>query len=142
MDEAASTKHLKAGIAPSLQEFADLVEAESDFSKETLERLLKDLIERQGLKMGKIAQPLRVALTGSNGQPRHLRSHGLVRKSPNPATHPHRRRTRIEKLVFQCSFLVFSFPLPMRGEGRVRGGSIQMEKNSKVTNTRVSSWER
>ncbi len=69
MDEAAATKHLKAGIAPSLQEFADLVEAESDFSKETLERLLKDLIERQELKMGKIAQPLRVALTGRTVSP-------------------------------------------------------------------------
>ena len=69
MDEAAATKHLKAGIAPSLQEFADLIEAESDFSKETVERLLKDLIERQGLKMGKIAQPLRVALTGRTVSP-------------------------------------------------------------------------
>ena len=69
MDETAVTKHLKAGIAPSLQEFAELIEAESDFSIEALERILKDLIERQELKMGKIAQPLRVALTGRTVSP-------------------------------------------------------------------------
>jgi glutamyl-tRNA synthetase len=69
MDEAAATKHLTATIAPTLQEFADLVEAESEFSKETLEQVLHDLIERQGLKMGKLAQPLRVALTGRTVSP-------------------------------------------------------------------------
>ena len=69
MDEAAVTKHLTQAIAPVLKEFADLIEAEPDFSKETLEDLLKDLIERQGLKMGKIAQPLRVALTGRTVSP-------------------------------------------------------------------------
>ena len=69
LDEAAATKHLTAAVAPTLQEFAALVEAESDFSKETLERLVHGLIERQGLKMGKIAQPLRVALTGRTVSP-------------------------------------------------------------------------
>ena len=31
--------------------------------------MLHDLIERQGLKMGKLAQPLRVALTGRTVSP-------------------------------------------------------------------------
>ncbi len=69
MDEAAATKHLTVAMAPTLKEFADLIEADSDFSKETLERILHGLIERQGLKMGKIAQPLRVALTGRTVSP-------------------------------------------------------------------------
>ncbi len=69
IDEAAAAKYLKAAIVPALKEFADLVEAEQDFSKETLETVLQDLIERQGLKMGKIAQPLRVALTGRTVSP-------------------------------------------------------------------------
>ncbi len=69
MDEAAATKHLTAAIAPTLQEFADLVESESEFTKETLEQVLHGLTERQGLKMGKIAQPLRVALTGRTVSP-------------------------------------------------------------------------
>lgn len=69
MDEEAAQKHLTPAIAPSLQEFADQVEAEADFSKETLERILHGIIERQGLKMGKVAQPLRVALTGRTVSP-------------------------------------------------------------------------
>lgn len=69
MDETAAQKHLTAGIAPVLKEFADLVDAEPDFSKEPLEHVLHRLIERQGLKMGKVAQPLRVALTGRTVSP-------------------------------------------------------------------------
>ncbi|MCA9497573.1 MAG: glutamate--tRNA ligase [Nitrospira sp.] len=69
MDEEAAKKHLSPAIVPSLQAFADQVEADADFSKETLERILHDLIERQGLKMGKVAQPLRVALTGRTVSP-------------------------------------------------------------------------
>ena len=69
MDAEAASKHLTPAIAPSLKEFADQVEAEADFSKETLERILHGIIERQGLKMGKVAQPLRVALTGRTVSP-------------------------------------------------------------------------
>ncbi|MGD9851845.1 MAG: glutamate--tRNA ligase [Nitrospirales bacterium] len=69
MDEGAAGKHLTPAIAPSLKEFADLVEVEPDFSKESLEPILHALIERQGLKMGKVAQPLRVALTGRTISP-------------------------------------------------------------------------
>ena len=69
LDEAAAAKHLTVAIVPILQEFADLVESKPDFSKETLEQVLKSLIERQGLKMGKVAQPLRVALTGQTVSP-------------------------------------------------------------------------
>ncbi len=69
MDEEAAKKHLTLSIAQSLQAFADQVEAEADFSKETLEGILHGIIERQGLKMGKVAQPLRVALTGRTVSP-------------------------------------------------------------------------
>lgn len=64
MEEEAANKHLTETIAPILKEFADLVEVVEDFAKETLEPILHGLIERHGLKMGKVAQPLRVALTG------------------------------------------------------------------------------
>lgn len=69
MDDDAATKHLTFSIAPSLKEFADQVEAEAGFSKENLERILHGIIEQQGLKMGKVAQPLRVALTGRTVSP-------------------------------------------------------------------------
>jgi glutamyl-tRNA synthetase len=69
MDEEAAAKHLTPAIAPSLKEFVDQVEAGEDFSKEALERILHGIIEGQGLKMGKVAQPLRVALTGRTVSP-------------------------------------------------------------------------
>jgi len=69
MDEIAAAKHLTPAIAPSLRELAELIAAEPEFSKERLEGILHGLIERQGLKMGKIAQPLRVALTGRTVSP-------------------------------------------------------------------------
>jgi len=80
MDEAAATKHLTPAIAPSLKEFADLIETEADFSKETLEHALQGLIDRQGLKMGKVAQPLRVALTGRTVSPGIYEVMGLLGK--------------------------------------------------------------
>jgi glutamyl-tRNA synthetase len=69
MDEEAAKKHLTPAVAPSLQEFADQVEAAADFSQATLERILHGILERHGLKMGKVAQPLRVALTGRTVSP-------------------------------------------------------------------------
>jgi len=69
MDEGAANKHLTTAIAPILKEFADLVEAEPDYSKDRLEHLLHSLLERHALKMGKVAQPLRVALTGRTISP-------------------------------------------------------------------------
>ncbi|HNP30399.1 MAG TPA: glutamate--tRNA ligase [Nitrospirales bacterium] len=80
MDEEAAKKHLTSAIAPSLQAFADQVEAETDFSKETLERILHGIIEGQGLKMGKVAQPLRVALTGRTISPGIYEVMGLLGK--------------------------------------------------------------
>jgi glutamyl-tRNA synthetase len=69
MDESAANKHLTAPIAPSLQELAESIAAEPEFSKERLEGIVHGLIERHGLKMGKFAQPLRVALTGRTVSP-------------------------------------------------------------------------
>ena len=80
MDEEAANKHLTPEIATSLQQFADQVEAESDFCKQTLERTLHGIIERQGLKMGKVAQPLRVALTGRTVSPGIYEVMGLLGK--------------------------------------------------------------
>jgi glutamyl-tRNA synthetase len=69
MEAAAANKHLTQTIAPILKEFADQVEVVEDFTKETLEPILHGLIERHELKMGKVAQPLRVALTGRTVSP-------------------------------------------------------------------------
>ena len=42
---------------------------EKDFEKNNLEKILRDLMEREGIKAGELLWPLRVALTGLKGSP-------------------------------------------------------------------------
>ena len=69
MDEAAAEKFLIPAIAPSLKKFAQRVKMVEPFSKETLEPVVQLILEEDHLKMGKFAQPLRVALTGRTFSP-------------------------------------------------------------------------
>jgi glutamyl-tRNA synthetase len=69
MDEAAATKFLTPAIAPLLARLADRFAAVPDFDKETLEAVFKNLIAEAGVKMGELAQPVRVALTGRTASP-------------------------------------------------------------------------
>ncbi|MBF0159608.1 MAG: glutamate--tRNA ligase [Magnetococcales bacterium] len=70
--EAAANKHLTAAIRPVL---ADLTEQlaqlpSSAWQTDPLEQLLRTITSSHGLKgMGQLAQPLRVALTGSDTSP-------------------------------------------------------------------------
>jgi len=69
VDEAAAKKFLTSAIAPSLTKFAERIRTLTDFSKATLEKNFHEVLEEEGLKMGKLAQPLRVALTGRTVSP-------------------------------------------------------------------------
>ena len=69
MDEAAAGKFLTPAIAPSLNKFVERVKTVDPFSKETLDPVLHTVLEEDQLKMGKFAQPLRVALTGRTFSP-------------------------------------------------------------------------
>ena len=42
---------------------------EKDLTKDNLEKVLRDLMEREGIKTGELLWPLRVALTGLKGSP-------------------------------------------------------------------------
>jgi len=68
-DEAAAEKHLTSAIAPSLKKFADRLREVEDLSRETLDPVIQSVLEEDRLKMGKFAQPLRVALTGRTFSP-------------------------------------------------------------------------
>ncbi len=68
-DEKAAKKFLKADIAPMLTNSADAIEALEDYTQENLENIFKAIMEETGLKFGKIAQPLRVAVTGTTVSP-------------------------------------------------------------------------
>ncbi len=69
MDDAAAKKFLTEAIAPALQKLTDRLEAVADFSKESQESVFHAVMEEEGLKMGKLAQPVRVALTGRTASP-------------------------------------------------------------------------
>ena len=52
-----------------LGQVADRLEAENDWTSEALEATTKALAEEQGLGLGKLAQPMRAALTGTTTSP-------------------------------------------------------------------------
>jgi glutamyl-tRNA synthetase len=68
-DEDAAKKFLTPAIAPVLQKVVSRFETISAFSKQTLEHSFKALVEEEGMKMGQLAQPVRVALTGRTASP-------------------------------------------------------------------------
>jgi glutamyl-tRNA synthetase len=69
MDEAAAKKYLTPAIAPALELLVKRIEALPGFTKSVLEEAFKEVLTAQGLKMGELAQPVRVALTGRTASP-------------------------------------------------------------------------
>ena len=52
-----------------LTQAADAIEKLTDYTQENLENIFKQIMEDTGLGFGKIAQPLRVAITGTTVSP-------------------------------------------------------------------------
>ncbi|MFU8858120.1 MAG: glutamate--tRNA ligase [Deferrisomatales bacterium] len=69
LDPAAARKFLTPEAAPLLRDLAELFRAAPEWAPEALEAPFRELAERRGLKIGKLAQPLRVAVTGSTASP-------------------------------------------------------------------------
>ena len=68
-DEEAAKKCLTPAIAPILGTLLSRFEAFPVFSKQIWEEAFKQLVEEEGMKMGQLAQPVRVALTGRTASP-------------------------------------------------------------------------
>ncbi|HEY5931741.1 MAG TPA: glutamate--tRNA ligase [Nitrospira sp.] len=68
-DEEAAKKFLTPTIAPVLHKLLTRFEAFPSFSKPTWEETFKKVVEEEGIKMGALAQPVRVALTGRTASP-------------------------------------------------------------------------
>ena len=64
MEKEAVQKFMTPTIAPILDTLVQRFNDAQDFSKENLESLFKSVLDEAGLKMGQLAQPVRVALTG------------------------------------------------------------------------------
>jgi glutamyl-tRNA synthetase len=69
MDEKAVTKHLTAEARLVLGELARTFTAVTDWTAPVLHALLQQFAEARALGLGKVAQPLRVALTGGTVSP-------------------------------------------------------------------------
>ncbi len=65
----AVSKHLTAEIAPALRAIEQALENLSDWSKEAIHQVIETTAKNLDVKMGKIAQPLRVAVTGDTISP-------------------------------------------------------------------------
>ena len=69
MEEAAAKKFLTSSITPILAELIERYESLPIFTRELWENSFKQIIEQHGIKMGQLAQPVRVALTGRTASP-------------------------------------------------------------------------
>lgn len=68
-DQKAAKKNFKQGSDEVLQQLLNAFSAESVWDGERLHQLVLDTAERLDLKLGKVAQPLRVAITGGSVSP-------------------------------------------------------------------------
>lgn len=68
-DEAAANKHLKAAAQEPLTAAREKLAALSDWAPEHIHQAVLDAAEAAGVKLGKLAQPLRVAVTGTAMSP-------------------------------------------------------------------------
>ncbi|MGI9229261.1 MAG: glutamate--tRNA ligase [Gammaproteobacteria bacterium] len=67
--EPAAKKHLRPVILPALESLHEQLTQLDDWDVATLKAAIDRTAEQQGLKLGKIAQPLRVAVTGTAVSP-------------------------------------------------------------------------
>jgi glutamyl-tRNA synthetase len=68
-EEKAAQKFLKVAALEPLRLLAAKLTATTDFSEKSLESVFVAVMDETGLKLGKIAQPVRVALTGRTASP-------------------------------------------------------------------------
>jgi glutamyl-tRNA synthetase len=68
-EEKAARKFLKAAALAPLKLLTEKLGSLTTYSQENLEEVFKDVMDQTGLKLGKIAQPVRVALTGKTASP-------------------------------------------------------------------------
>ena len=68
-DPGAVSKHFKAATGPMLRDLAQALDAVADWDQPSLEAAVAAFIEPLGLKLGKVAQPVRVAVSGQGVGP-------------------------------------------------------------------------
>jgi glutamyl-tRNA synthetase len=69
LDEKARAKHLTPDVAPLLTELTERLRSVTSFTHAEIEKIFNELVTEKGIKLGKLAQPVRVALTGGTVSP-------------------------------------------------------------------------
>ena len=69
LDPEAAAKHLTAGIKEPLQELHTRLTSLASWQATALHQVILDVVEKFSIGMGKLAQPLRVAVTGNTTSP-------------------------------------------------------------------------
>ena len=68
-EETAAKKHLRPVAAPPLRDLRERLKTLEPWARDALHALVEEIAAAHELKLGKIAQPLRVAVTGSAASP-------------------------------------------------------------------------
>jgi glutamyl-tRNA synthetase len=68
-DEKAVQKNIKADVLPAFAALIEALAALSAWHSETIHAVLNEVAEQHGLKLGKVAQPLRIAVSGGAVSP-------------------------------------------------------------------------
>ena len=69
IDDKARIKHLTPDVAPLLSELIQRLKSIERFTHDEVEKIFNALVAEKGIKLGKLAQPVRVALTGGTVSP-------------------------------------------------------------------------
>ncbi|HLE40183.1 MAG TPA: glutamate--tRNA ligase [Nitrospirota bacterium] len=69
VDEKAKAKHLTPDVSPLLTELVGKLKALDPFTHDNIEKAFNEIVAAKGIKLGKLAQPVRVALTGGTVSP-------------------------------------------------------------------------
>lgn len=69
MDETLVQKHFTSEAIQALRAFATQLNAISDWTKDAIHGVMTALVEERGIKLGVIAQPVRLAVTGTTVSP-------------------------------------------------------------------------
>lgn len=69
LDPKAAAKFLNDSTLPRLARLRTRLEALADWNEDALHETFTSFIDAEGVKLGKVAQPVRVALTGSTASP-------------------------------------------------------------------------
>ena len=110
-DEKAAKKWLKGSMASTFEELLERLEGLDAWDIEGLEALYRALCEEHDLGLGKLAQPTRVAVTGTTASPRSVSRRWL----------PSARSPRFVGCAGRCSTCSSAPPHPTKHEGAPSG---------------------